>query len=274
MLCVIRTKKRDPSGSPLSFSVVLRNSAHSQTTLPNISKQKSWTQLPPSSPEGAEAHPLELGVGESLSHDTQPLSPHPSWKDLVYFVYFPFIEKLLYNAIFLHLFFPPGGDEASFRGFPSPAYPPLNQVLGFNNICWLNAEYDLNRTRATGSLGDPTPVSTGDIRDVGSIPGLGSSSGIGNGNPLQYSCLGNSMDRGVWRATESQRVGHDWSGLTHTHPQRESFLLEAIWFFWISKGPQKCRNSIYIAPVSLWNGKLMPSDKTLLRFIFNSDCFV
>ena len=37
--------------------------------------------------------------------------------------------------------------------------------------------------------------------DAGSIPGSGRSSGEGNGNPLQYSCLENSMDRGVWRAT-------------------------------------------------------------------------
>ena len=37
--------------------------------------------------------------------------------------------------------------------------------------------------------------------DVGSISGLGRSSGEGNGNPLQYSCLGNPMDRGVWQAT-------------------------------------------------------------------------
>ena len=37
--------------------------------------------------------------------------------------------------------------------------------------------------------------------DTGSIPGLGRSSGEGNGNPLQYSCLGNPMDRGAWRAT-------------------------------------------------------------------------
>jgi len=36
-------------------------------------------------------------------------------------------------------------------------------------------------------------------RDVGSIPGLGRSPGGGNNNPLQYSCLGNSMDRGTWR---------------------------------------------------------------------------
>jgi len=37
--------------------------------------------------------------------------------------------------------------------------------------------------------------------DPGSIPGLGRSPGEGNGNPLQYSCLENSMDRGVWQAT-------------------------------------------------------------------------
>ena len=37
--------------------------------------------------------------------------------------------------------------------------------------------------------------------DAGSIPGSGRSPGGGNGNPLQYSCLGNPMDRGAWRAT-------------------------------------------------------------------------
>ena len=39
------------------------------------------------------------------------------------------------------------------------------------------------------------PTSAGDARDVGSIPGLGRFAGVGNGNPLQYSCLGNPMDR-------------------------------------------------------------------------------
>ena len=37
--------------------------------------------------------------------------------------------------------------------------------------------------------------------DLGLIPGLGRSPGEGNGYPLQYSCLGNSMDRGAWQAT-------------------------------------------------------------------------
>ena len=39
------------------------------------------------------------------------------------------------------------------------------------------------------------------VGNVDSIPGSGRSLGEGNGNPLQYSCLGNSMDRGAWRAT-------------------------------------------------------------------------
>ena len=43
-------------------------------------------------------------------------------------------------------------------------------------------------------------VNAGDTRDVGSIPGLGRSPGVGNDNPLQYSCLENSVDRGAWRA--------------------------------------------------------------------------
>ena len=37
--------------------------------------------------------------------------------------------------------------------------------------------------------------------DIGSVPGTGRSPGEGNGNPLQYSCLGNPTDRGAWRAT-------------------------------------------------------------------------
>ena len=45
------------------------------------------------------------------------------------------------------------------------------------------------------------PASAGDIRDMGLIPGSGRFPGGGNGNPLQYSCLENPMDRGDWQAT-------------------------------------------------------------------------
>ena len=43
------------------------------------------------------------------------------------------------------------------------------------------------------------PANAGDVRDTGSIPGLGKSPGRGHGNPLQYSYLENPMDRGAWR---------------------------------------------------------------------------
>ena len=45
------------------------------------------------------------------------------------------------------------------------------------------------------------PANAGDLRDTGSIPGLGRSSGRGHGNPLQYSCLENLMNRVTWQAT-------------------------------------------------------------------------
>ena len=47
------------------------------------------------------------------------------------------------------------------------------------------------------------PANAGDVRDVGSIliPGSGRAPGGGHGNPLQYSCLENPMDRGAWWAS-------------------------------------------------------------------------
>ena len=44
------------------------------------------------------------------------------------------------------------------------------------------------------------PLNAGDARDASSIPGLVRSPGVGNGNPFQYSCLENPMDKGAWQA--------------------------------------------------------------------------
>ena len=49
--------------------------------------------------------------------------------------------------------------------------------------------------------GSDSKESACNAEDPGSIPGLGRLPGEGNGNPLQYSCLGNPMDRGDWRAS-------------------------------------------------------------------------
>ena len=59
--------------------------------------------------------------------------------------------------------------------------------------------------------GSDGKASVYNVRDVGSIPGLGRFPGEGNGNPLQTSCLENPMDRGTWQATahRAARVRHD-----------------------------------------------------------------
>ena len=65
------------------------------------------------------------------------------------------------------------------------------------------------------------PASAGDIRDTGSIPGSGRSLGGGHGNPLQYSCLENPMDRGAFWATV-HRITKNQTRMKrlgmHTHP--------------------------------------------------------
>ena len=63
------------------------------------------------------------------------------------------------------------------------------------------------------------PVNTGDVKDTSSIPGLRRSPGGGHGNPLQYYCLENPMDRGGWRATvhRVEKRAHDLSDLACTH---------------------------------------------------------
>ena len=98
-------------------------------------------------------------------------------------------------------------------------------------ICWLDYKWNTSG-RQFGFMDDKPkasqvalvvknpPVNAEDKRDVNSIPGLGRSPGKGHGNPLQFSCLENPMDRGAWQgsaSTGSQRVGHDWLDLACTH---------------------------------------------------------
>ena len=79
------------------------------------------------------------------------------------------------------------------------------------------------------------PANAGDVRDESSIPGLERSSGEGNGNPLQYSCLENHIDRGAWQAAV-HRVTKSRTWLkrlsththTHTHTHTVSFISSTI----------------------------------------------
>ena len=76
-----------------------------------------------------------------------------------------------------------------------------------------------------GTVVKNLPASAGDTRDAGLIPTSGRSPEEGNGNPFQYSCLENSIDRGVWQApvhevTESDTTERPSTQHIHdTHPQ-------------------------------------------------------
>ena len=72
-----------------------------------------------------------------------------------------------------------------------------------------------------GTVGKNPPANATDTRDSHLIPASGRPPGEGNGSPVQYSCLENSMDREAWlQSTGLQRVGHNWAterAHTHTH---------------------------------------------------------
>ena len=71
-------------------------------------------------------------------------------------------------------------------------------------------------------------ANAGDVGDEGVIPGSGWTPGGGNGNPLQYPCLENPMDRekpGGLQSMESQRAGHDWAT---EHAQHKKQIYEMI----------------------------------------------
>ena len=71
----------------------------------------------------------------------------------------------------------------------------------------------LGASQVTLVIKTPPANASENLRDAGSIPGLGRSPGGRNGNPLQYSCLENPMDRGAWQSTV-HRVAKSWAQLS------------------------------------------------------------
>ena len=72
-------------------------------------------------------------------------------------------------------------------------------MIGFPRI-WRHSYYLYCSSQVAQVVKNPA-AKAGDTRDTGSIPGLERSPGVGNGNPLQYFCLENPMDREAWWAT-------------------------------------------------------------------------
>ena len=87
----------------------------------------------------------------------------------------------------------------------------------------------INKGFPGGTVVKNLPANAGDAGDTGRIPGWGRSPGGGNGNPLKYSCLESSMDKGIGglQSTKSQRGIHDThnNNTTHTINNEETSLL-------------------------------------------------
>ena len=82
------------------------------------------------------------------------------------------------------------------------------------------------------SVGKEFVYNAGDTRDVVSISGLGGSLGVGLGNPLQYSCLENSMDRGAWWATVHRVAESDTTEVTEHACTRLKIGFEGLlWWY-------------------------------------------
>ena len=94
------------------------------------------------------------------------------------------------------------------------------------------------------------PANAGDIRDADSIPGSERSPGEGNGNPLQYPCLGNPMDRGSLQSTVHQ-VSKD-SGKTEQLKNSNSIFL-SLNIYWRHKGEKLLWKSFWsIFVLHIW----------------------
>ena len=103
-----------------------------------------------------------------------------------------------------------------------------------------------------GSSIKESTCNAGDPGDLGLIPGSRRSPGGGNGNPLQFSCLGNLMDRGAWRAKVhvSQRVGQDGNNWSCIHAYQRDRYVSSIVInipFWILI----CIWIIFVIPIQI-----------------------
>ena len=75
-----------------------------------------------------------------------------------------------------------------------------DSVTPWTAVLQASLSFTISQSFPDGTVVRNLPANAGDARDMGSIPGSGRCPGVGNGNPLQYSCLENPMDREVWQA--------------------------------------------------------------------------
>ena len=100
-----------------------------------------------------------------------------------------------------------GNSDGQTQLYLDELYKTAKAMSGFQGNQWKDQGSMARQWGFPGGTVVKTPPAN--VGDVGSIPGPGRSPGGGNGNPLQYSRLGNPMDREAWWAA-GQGVAHDW----------------------------------------------------------------
>ena len=110
-------------------------------------------------------------------------------------------------------------------------------------LVWQFKPLQLHPRPPGGSVVKNPPSNTGDARDIGLTPG--SRRSPGRGNPLQYSCLANSMNRGFWRAVVHKVTQSQTRVSTPVSPSSGQFCSWISWYCHSSCYPSKCFQSLY-----------------------------
>ena len=129
------------------------------------------------------------------------------------------------------------------------------------------------------------PANVGDRREVRLIPGLGRYTREGNGNPLQYSCQKNPMDRGAWQATvhsvSKSQMQLKWLSMP---TQEEIYPLWLILIYWLSLQVTfhqnylfkylfgfYCNNYLYLIVIIIWNYDVIKTYILPLSLVFGTE---
>ena len=137
--------------------------------------------------------------------------------------------RRLFTAQILRLNSRPSRSESAFRCNPQATWVITAQKIIVETQVYFAVLQESGASQVALVVKNP-PASTGDTGDMGSIPGSGRSPGGEQGSPLQYSCLENLMDRGVWWATIYE-VAKSWTqlkGLMHTRVRLSPTIFTTI----------------------------------------------
>jgi len=137
------------------------------------------------------------------------------WGFSFFFTRFVFFFLVWRQLCFFREAWTPREEDSPAPSMPSTLHAMhlASPALRIISLSLIPSWHKMERASQMAQVVKTLPANPGDTRDAGLIPGWGRSLGVGNGNPLQYSCLENPTDRGAWWAT-IHRVAKSWTWAT------------------------------------------------------------